>query len=159
MVGGTNLRFINEIDSTSSLLKEIFQVGRLLGYTNAFPNSAESQSINDDHRPFLAYGIPSADLIINFWNNPNWPYHHTTEDNLSHISNTSLQITGRTVEQFIYNRFLIGSEYNYQEISPWNLDNIFIDYNLYFQIGILFALIICPILIFIIKELVSRGEN
>jgi len=150
MVGGVNLKFIKETHSTSLLLDEIFKVGRQLGYTNAFPESPESNSIKDDHVYFVEYGIPSADLIINFWNNPSWPYHHTTEDNLSNISNYSLQITGRTVEQFIYNKFLNESNFEYQGNYPWNLDNIFIDYNLYFQISFLVILIICPILIYII---------
>ncbi|MEJ2252398.1 MAG: M28 family peptidase, partial [Candidatus Lokiarchaeota archaeon] len=98
MVGGTGLKFINEQYSTSSLLSELFQTGRNLGYTNAFPVYPESNSVTDDHKAFLDYGIPSADLIINFWSNPSWPYHHTTQDNLSHISNQSLLITGRTIE-------------------------------------------------------------
>ncbi|MHA1171776.1 MAG: M28 family peptidase, partial [Candidatus Heimdallarchaeota archaeon] len=107
MVGGVNLRFINEQRSTSSLLDELFETGRQLGYTSAFPSDPIVASIEkDDHVPFLNYGIPSADLIIKFWNQPaEWPYHHTTDDDISHISNTSLEITGKTVEQFIYNNY------------------------------------------------------
>ncbi|MFX0039012.1 MAG: M28 family metallopeptidase, partial [Candidatus Heimdallarchaeota archaeon] len=79
MVGGTNLRFINEQHSTSSLLDELFAIGRSLGYTNEFPRTPISQAIVDDHVAFVNYGIPSADLIIKFWDrNPDWPYHHTT---------------------------------------------------------------------------------
>ena len=37
MVGGSNLRFISEQHSTSSLLNELFETGRQLGFTNAFP--------------------------------------------------------------------------------------------------------------------------
>ncbi|MBY9007890.1 MAG: M28 family peptidase [Candidatus Lokiarchaeota archaeon] len=159
MVGGTNLRFINEQYSTSTLLNELFQVGRQLGYTTAFPSSPVSQPIIDDHQPFVEYGIPSADLIINFWSDSNWPYHHTTSDDLSHISNTSLMITGRTVEQFIYNIFFNSSEYNYQGNYPWNLDTVFIDYNLYFQIGIIFIFIVCPIIIFVMKYLPSQTKT
>jgi Zn-dependent M28 family amino/carboxypeptidase len=121
MVGGTGLRFINEQHSTSSLLNELFEIGRQLGYTSEFPVIAISQSITDDHVPFVNYGIPSADLIINFWNNPKWPYHHTIEDNLLHISNFSLEATGRTVEQFIYNNYL-DSEEEYQGKYPWKGD-------------------------------------
>ncbi|MHA1987387.1 MAG: M28 family peptidase, partial [Promethearchaeota archaeon] len=67
MVGGTSLQFINEQYSTSSLLDEIFAIGRGLGYTAQFPSNPISRSIVDDHRAFLNIGIPSADLIINFW--------------------------------------------------------------------------------------------
>ncbi|MFW9999997.1 MAG: M28 family peptidase [Candidatus Hodarchaeota archaeon] len=122
MVGGENLKFINEQYSTSSLLDELFSIGRHLGYTHQFPSNPESASIIDDHRPFLSAGIPSADLIINFWDNPGWPYHHTTQDDLSHISNYSLEATGKTVEQFIYNNYLDDPFNLYQGNYPWSQD-------------------------------------
>ena len=116
MVGGTNLRFINEQHSTSSLMNELFETGRQLGFTSAFPIDPVVNAITDDHVAFLNHGIPSADLIIKFWNQPaEWPYHHTTGDDLSHISNTSLEITGKTIEQFIYN--------NYYNISDQHTGN------------------------------------
>ena len=105
MVGGINLQFINEQRSTSTLLNELFETGRALGFTNEFPQNPVIASIYDDHVPFANYGIPTADLIINFWNNPNWPYHHTTLDNIDHISKASLEVSGKTVEQFIYNNY------------------------------------------------------
>ena len=119
MVGGENLQFINEQYSTSSLLQEVFEVGRQLGFSEAFPTNPISNTILDDHVSFVEKGIPSADLIINFWNNPSWPYHHTTQDDLSHISNHSLEITGKTVEQFIYNNYLQTSNNNYVGNYPW----------------------------------------
>lgn len=121
MVGGDNLRFISEQYSTSSLLNELFETGRQLGYTSAFPSDPIINSITDDHVPFVNYGIPSADLIINFWDNPAWPYHHTTEDDMSHISNYSLAVTGKTVEQFIYNNYLETND-QFQGNFPWNDD-------------------------------------
>lgn len=111
MVGGPGLEFINEQYSTSSLLSEIFEVGRNLGYTDEFPSTAITQSIIDDHKPFIDAGIPAADLVINFWDNPDWPYHHTTEDDFSHISRKSLEVTGKTVEQFMYNIYHQDSDY------------------------------------------------
>ena len=122
MVGGINLRFINEQYSTSSLLDELFAVGRALGYSSQFPANPERKQIIDDHRAFVNIGIPSADLIINFWDNPNWPYHHTTQDNITYISNNSLDITGRTVEQFIYNNYLNSPGYIYDGNYPWDKD-------------------------------------
>lgn len=122
MVGGVNLQFINEQDSTSSLLDEIFEIGRQLGYTSQFPSSPVVKSIRDDHLAFINYGIPSADLIINFWNNPAWPYHHTVNDDLNAISVGSLEITGKTIEQFIYNNYLNSSKF-YSGNYPW-LDDI-----------------------------------
>ena len=140
MVGGDNLRFITETYSTSSLLDELFETGRQLGYTSAFPSNAIVQRIFDDHVPFVNYGIPSADLIIKFWDAPpEWPYHHTTGDDLSHISNTSLEITGKTVEQFIYNNYYEGPE-PFQGNYPWSTDVDLLDSELF-----ILVIIIVPI--------------
>jgi len=122
MVGGTGLEFINEQYSTSSLLGELFETGRQLGYSDEFPYSAVSAYIIDDHKAFINAGIPSADLIIKFWNNPNWPYHHTTDDDISHISRHSLEVTGKTIEQFIYNNYLDIPSNDYKGNYPYNED-------------------------------------
>ena len=122
MVGGSNLQFINEQHSTSSLLQEIFEVGRQLGFSKTFPTIPVSATITDDHVSFVQKGIPSADLIINFWNNPSWSYHHTTQDDLTHISNQSLEITGKTIEQFVYNNYLNVPSNNYKGNFPWKED-------------------------------------
>ena len=129
MVGGTNLQFIDEQYSTSSLLDEIFAIGRSLGFTRQFPSNPISNSIVDDHRAFINIGIPAADLIINFWNNPNWPFHHTTQDNLSNIANISLEITGKTVEQFIYNNYFNTTTLIYKGNYPWleDIDRTFLE--------------------------------
>ncbi|MCJ7648880.1 MAG: M28 family peptidase, partial [Candidatus Lokiarchaeota archaeon] len=127
MVGGANLQFINEQKSTSSLLQELFEIGRQLSFEQAYPAYPISTEITDDHVAFMEKGIPSADLIINFWNNPSWSYHHTTHDDLSHISNQSLEITGKTIEQFIYNNYLDIPENNYIGNYPWHDDINFID--------------------------------
>ncbi len=122
MVGGVNLKFINEQYSTSSLLDELFGVGRNLGFTEEFPKNAISRYITDDHKAFVNIGIPSADLIINFWNNPDWPYHHTIQDDISHISNHSLEVTGKTIEQFIYNNYFANLSDTYKGNYPWRED-------------------------------------
>ena len=122
MVGGVNLRFINELYSTSSLLDELFAIGRALGYTSQFPSNPQDNRIIDDHRSFLYFGIPSADLIINFWDNPNWPFHHTVSDNITYIDSHSLQVTGRTVEQFIYNNYWNIPSNPYNGNYPWSED-------------------------------------
>jgi hypothetical protein len=149
MVGGTGLKFINEQYSTSSLLSDLFQTGRNLGYTSAFPTYPESNSVIDDHKAFLDYGIPSADLIINFWNNPNWPYHHTTQDSLVHISNQSLLITGRTVEQFVYNLYFNNADLQYSGKYPWNIDYGFLGTDILISIIISLS-VIGGIVIFIL---------
>jgi len=141
MVGGNNLRFISEQYSTSSLLNELFETGRQLGFTSAFPTDPTVASITDDHVAFLNYGIPSADLIINFWNAPSeWPYHHTTNDDLSHISSNSLEITGKTVEQFIYNNYYENNN-QFQGNYPWSGDVNLLDSDVFIIIVIIIPIV------------------
>ncbi|HEC37174.1 MAG TPA: M28 family peptidase [bacterium] len=159
MVGGTNLQFINEQYSTSSLLEELFAIGRNLGYTNEFPSNPVSRSIIDDHIGFLDLGIPSADLIINFWDNPSWPYHHTTEDDISHISNYSLEVTGRTIEQFVYNNYITDTNYNYQGNRPWDVDMSIPDMQIIILLGLIFGFAGVAIIITLsIKKFVKKKE-
>jgi Zn-dependent M28 family amino/carboxypeptidase len=141
MVGGENLRFINEQYSTSSLLDELFAIGRQLNYTYQFPLNPESQSIIDDHVSFVNYGIPSADLIINFWNNPGWPYHHTIQDDIANISKDSLEITGKTVEQFIYNNYYNDPNNLYQGNYPWVQDRNTLSLEIFITILVLVGVV------------------
>ena len=155
MVGGPNLNFIAEHYSTSSLLDEIFEVGRQLGYTSEFPLLRTSGAIFDDHVAFVNSGIPSADLIINFWNNPSWPYHHTLNDDIDSISLNSLEVTGKTIEQFIYNYYLNTSIGSYSGNYPWYFDVNPLDTEITFLIGIL-----CGIVgLFALISYLSRKEN
>ena len=85
-----------------------------------------SNRIIDDHKAFLDIGIPSADLIINFWDNSKWAFHHTISDNITYVRSDSLHATGRTVEQFIFNNYLNTSNYQYDGNYPWSEDiNVF----------------------------------
>jgi Zn-dependent M28 family amino/carboxypeptidase len=151
MVGGRNLKFINELYSTSSLLDEIFAVGRALGYTKKFPFNPVSNRIIDDHRAFLKIGIPSADLIINFWDNSKWPFHHTISDNITYVRSDSLHATGRTVEQFILNNYLNTSDYQYDGNYPWSEDiNVF---NIQMTMILVTIIIVLAIAILIINAI------
>ncbi|MFX1390425.1 MAG: M28 family peptidase [Promethearchaeota archaeon] len=158
MVGGENLRFINEQYSTSSLLDEIFAIGRGLSYFYQFPTNAETQSIIDDHLSFVNFGIPSADLIINFWNNPGWPYHHTIQDDIANISKTSLEITGRTVEQFIYNNFYDDSNNFYQGNYPWGNDRNLLSLELLITIILIIAFVGVISILLIVKKTDSNKK-
>ena len=109
MVGGTNLEFVKEVHSDEDLHNSIFNEGRNLGYTQAFPTDPEIKSIIDDHIAFYELGIPVIDLIIDF-NSGEWLYHHTHSDDLSHIDQNSLNITGSTVESFIKRYYTTGTE-------------------------------------------------
>ncbi|MFX1463122.1 MAG: hypothetical protein ACFFBF_08715, partial [Promethearchaeota archaeon] len=102
-----------------------------------------------------------ADLIINFWDNPNWPYHHTIQDNISHISDISLETTGKTVEQFIYNNFFEDPNNLYKGNYPWVKD--INKPSLEFLISIISIIIIIAItiviLIIIKKPFIEKVEN
>lgn len=102
MVGGTHLEFVREGYSSTVLYNHLFNAGRDLGYTSAFPQVPRTKYIYDDHKPFVDAHIPAYDLIIDFTDTsePGWPYHHTHGDNLAHIDQASLGITGRTVEYY-----------------------------------------------------------
>ncbi len=108
MVGGTNLVYIDEAHSTNTLQNAIFSEGQVLGYTEQFPERPKSMVITDDHVKFIENNIPSVDLIIDFIDGP-WTHHHTHSDSLSNIDINSLNITGRTVESFMYS-YYTGSE-------------------------------------------------
>ena len=122
MVGDSKLRFMDETSSTSSLLNELFATGRALGYTTQFPFNRASKGITDDHTAFLNFGVPSADLIIDFLDTSIWPNHHTTLDDMDSISSSSLEVTGKTVEQFIYNNYFNTTSENYKGNYPWLVD-------------------------------------
>jgi hypothetical protein len=157
MVGDSKLRFIKEGYSTSSLLDELFAIGRTLGYTQQFPSNPTTASIIDDHRAFLNIGIPSADLIINFWDNADWPFHHTISDNIDSISKTSLEVTGKTVEQFIYNNYLKTTNSSYKVNYPWNKDFNFPERN--FVIILLTIITIVAIIILVVSCIKSKPSN
>jgi len=109
MVGGDNLKFIHEYHDNDELREAVFEIGNSLEYDSTFPLDGvevEEHRISDDHVPFANEGIPTLDLVIKFWDlECGWPYHHTTEDNLDNISQESLEITGRTVLQYVYETF------------------------------------------------------
>ena len=157
MVGGKNLRFINEEYSTSSLLDELFATGRELGYTTQFPSNPTSGRITDDHVAFVNIGIPSADLIINFWDDPNWPFHHTTEDNINNVEDISLEATGRTIEQFIYNNYLNTTTEIYKGKYPWveDIDKTFLETVMFFII----VVAIVSIIILSVKIVKQKPSN
>jgi hypothetical protein len=61
------------------------------GVAAYFPDTVET-SIEDDHTPFLQQGVPSINLID--WDFPCW---HKTCDNLSAVSEKSLDASGEAV--------------------------------------------------------------
>jgi hypothetical protein len=50
----------------------------------------------DDHLPFINVGYPAA-LLIDF----DYPYWHTVEDTIEHVSAKSLQIIGNILVKWV----------------------------------------------------------
>ena len=90
LVGDKNLNFRREANSTHWLTEVIWSTAKQLGYQAYFLN--EVMAVEDDHIPFLRYGIPAVnivDLDYNAW--------HTPADTLEAVSEQSLQIVGDVV--------------------------------------------------------------
>ena len=92
MIGDRDQRIFWEGSSTPWLRETLWQVAEELGF-GAYFIPQVGYTLIDDHRPFLAQGIPAVD-IIDF----NYPYWHTTQDTCDKISPDSLARVGRVVE-------------------------------------------------------------
>jgi hypothetical protein len=87
LVGGPNLRFKRESNSTKWLTDLVWSTAARLGYWNIFV--PEQMEIEDDHLPFLHRNVPSVDVI-----DLEQPYWHTLHDSLDKIRARSLAIVG-----------------------------------------------------------------
>jgi Zn-dependent M28 family amino/carboxypeptidase len=94
MIGDRNLTIQRESQSTSWLTDALWNTARSLGYTREFSNN--SQTITDDHIPFLNARIPAVD-IIDFEYGPGHSYWHQAADTLDKTSGQSLKIVGDVV--------------------------------------------------------------
>jgi len=91
MVGDADLNIEHEVNSTPWLEDMIFQAATKLGYQSHF--FARSLEIEDDHKPFLKHGVPSADLIDFDYGYAN-VFWHTPQDTVDKLSDKSLLIVG-----------------------------------------------------------------
>ena len=97
MVGDAHLRLPRERTSDPGLTDEIWSTARDVG-ASAFVDE-QGAAILDDHRPFLALGIPSV-LIIDL----DYAYWHTTQDTLDKVSAESLEQVGAVLQAWILSR-------------------------------------------------------
>jgi Zn-dependent M28 family amino/carboxypeptidase len=91
MIGDADLNIDRDTNSTRWLEDLVGESAAHLGYQSHF--FAREIAVEDDHRPFLDRGVPSADLIdFSYgYNNVFW---HTTEDTVDKLSPQSLKIVG-----------------------------------------------------------------
>lgn len=92
MIGYKNLQIPRESTSTAWLTDIIWATARETGYAAHFIN--ESESITDDHIPFLNAGVNAVNLIQFGGYSEYW---HTAEDTLDKISPQSLKVVGEVV--------------------------------------------------------------
>jgi len=94
MIGDKTLNIEKEAQSTGWLTDTIWSTAQSLGYTKEFLNA--SQTISDDHIPFLNARIPAVD-IIDFDYGPGHAYWHQASDTLDKTSGRSLKVVGDAV--------------------------------------------------------------
>jgi len=93
MVGPTNPIYRREVSSTPWLVDLLWSTAARLGYGNIFV--ADSNSISDDHYPFLERHVPAVDIID--FESTVLEYWHTPQDTLDKIDARTLAITGHVL--------------------------------------------------------------
>jgi hypothetical protein len=94
-VAGRGMPIRREVNSDAALWAALRQAARRAGAAAAFPPGTVG-GVVDDHVPFIRRGVPAIDLIQ--WPYPCW---HRPCDNLSAVSERSLDATGETVLELV----------------------------------------------------------
>jgi glutaminyl-peptide cyclotransferase len=94
-VGDRRLSLPREGSSDPALWRRLRAAARAVGVGRHFPARTQG-AILDDHLPFLAQGVPSIDLI-----DFDFPCWHRRCDDLSNVSERSLDATGEAVYRFV----------------------------------------------------------
>ena len=94
-VGDKDLAIRREQYSDAGLWRRLRAAARRVGALGAFPSTTQ-RAVLDDHIPFVRQGVPSIDLI-----DFNFNCFHRTCDDLSAVSERSLEAGGETVLELI----------------------------------------------------------
>jgi len=94
-VGDRRLRVLREGNSDPELWRKLRRAAKRVGVGRTFP-AAEYPPVSDDHVPFLRRGVPSIDLI-----DFDFPCFHRTCDDLTAVSERSLDAVGETMLQLL----------------------------------------------------------
>jgi glutaminyl-peptide cyclotransferase len=91
MIGDADLDIDRDTNSTPWLESVVYEAATRAGYQSHF--FARTNTVSDDHLPFMKLGVPCADVIdINYgYNNV---FHHTVQDTVDKLSTKSLEISG-----------------------------------------------------------------
>ena len=89
------MRIPREASSNLGIWTRLRKAAKHVGAGAAFPDATQG-TVEDDHTPFLARGIPAVDLI-----DFTFPCWHRTCDNLSAVSERSLDLSGEAVLELL----------------------------------------------------------
>jgi len=90
-----DMRIVREAGSNGRLWERLRAAARRVGAARAFPAGIVGE-VTDDHTPFTGRGIPAIDLI-----DFTFPCWHKTCDDLSAVSERSLDLSGETVLELL----------------------------------------------------------
>ncbi|MEA2012600.1 MAG: M28 family peptidase [Verrucomicrobiota bacterium] len=99
MIADKQLTVTLPMDTDKNLASQLFEIAREQKVKHCF-SFLTGKRIIDDHTPFQRLGIPSID-IIDFQFGPGNMHWHTAGDNLSNVSEKSLEIIGRVTYKLI----------------------------------------------------------
>jgi Zn-dependent M28 family amino/carboxypeptidase len=94
-VGDRRLRIPREDNSSIRLWRKLRSAARRVGAGRTFPADTAG-GVSDDHIPFIDRGVPSIDLI-----DFDFPCFHRRCDDLSAVSERSLDAVGETVYELL----------------------------------------------------------
>jgi hypothetical protein len=94
-VADRDLSLPREEGSDPALWARLRAAARRVGAGRAFPDATTGEVL-DDHTPFTRRGIPAIDLI-----DFTYPCWHMTCDDLAHVSQRSLDLTGESVLELV----------------------------------------------------------
>jgi glutaminyl-peptide cyclotransferase len=98
MIGDRDLGILQDMNSSESLRRLIWNTAAELGYSSYFQN--RQGAIEDDHIPFLLRGVNAVDLI-DFDYGPNNSYWHTEKDTMDKLSAGSFEVVGTVVMEVL----------------------------------------------------------
>lgn len=99
MIGDAGLSLVYELNSTPWLRDLVWPLADRLGHSRAFSRKFAT-AIEDDHVPFLRFGVSALDLI-DFDYGPGNSYWHTARDTLDKLDARSFEVIGRVVVEAI----------------------------------------------------------
>ena len=103
MVGDADPLFLTDdlsVQAANVVVQKVWRAAERLGYRSYFPNRVANR-VYDDHVPLIEAGLATAD-IIDLDYGPDNSYWHTPDDDIQHVSASTLEIVGEVVTELVY---------------------------------------------------------